>query len=53
MTTASGLQYQILVAGTGPKPSLTDTVTTHYTGTLIDGTVFEVRWNAGRRRRSR
>ena len=32
VTTTSGLQYQILVAGTGPKPSITDTVTTHYTG---------------------
>jgi len=41
VTTASGLQYQIIVAGKGPKPSLTDTVTTHYTGTLIDGTVFD------------
>lgn len=41
VTTKSGLQYQILVAGTGPKPSITDTVTTHYTGTLIDGTVFD------------
>lgn len=41
VTTASGLQYQILVAGTGPKPGLGDTVTTHYTGTLIDGTVFD------------
>ena len=41
VTTTSGLEYQVLVAGTGPKPSLTDTVTTHYTGTLIDGTVFD------------
>ena len=41
VTTASGLEYQVLVAGTGPKPSLSDTVTTHYTGTLIDGTVFD------------
>ncbi len=41
VTTASGLEYQVLVAGTGPKPNLTDTVTTHYTGTLTDGTVFD------------
>ena len=41
VTTASGLQYQVLVAGTGPKPGLSDTVTTHYTGTLINGTVFD------------
>jgi FKBP-type peptidyl-prolyl cis-trans isomerase FklB len=40
-TTASGLEYQVLVKGTGPKPSVTDSVTTHYTGTLIDGTVFD------------
>jgi|APFre7841882724_1041349.scaffolds.fasta_scaffold105337_1 FKBP-type peptidyl-prolyl cis-trans isomerase FklB len=41
VTTASGLQYQVLVAGAGPKPGASDTVTTHYTGTLIDGTVFD------------
>jgi FKBP-type peptidyl-prolyl cis-trans isomerase FklB len=40
-TTSSGLQYEILVAGTGPKPTLSDTVTTNYTGTLINGTVFD------------
>ena len=39
--TASGLQYMIMKAGTGPKPVLTDKVTTHYHGTLIDGTVFD------------
>lgn len=37
----SGLQYEILKEGTGPKPSATDKVTTHYHGTLIDGTVFD------------
>lgn len=37
----SGLQYEILVKGDGPKPKATDTVTTHYHGTLIDGTVFD------------
>jgi FKBP-type peptidyl-prolyl cis-trans isomerase FklB len=41
VTTASGLEYEVLVAGTGAKPGPTDTVTTHYTGTLIDGTVFD------------
>ncbi|HTO56146.1 MAG TPA: FKBP-type peptidyl-prolyl cis-trans isomerase [Pseudomonadales bacterium] len=40
-TTASGLEYEVLTAGTGPKPTLTDTVTTNYTGTLINGTVFD------------
>ncbi len=41
VTTASGLEYEVLVEGKGPKPKLTDTVTTQYTGTLIDGTVFD------------
>ena len=40
-TTASGLQYEVLTAADGPKPGPTDTVTTHYHGTLIDGTVFD------------
>ena len=39
--TASGLQYEILTEGTGAKPSASDTVRTHYHGTLIDGTVFD------------
>ena len=37
----SGLQYQVLKEGTGPKPKETDKVTTHYHGTLINGTVFD------------
>lgn len=37
----SGLQYEVLTEGSGPKPKATDTVTTHYHGTLIDGTVFD------------
>ena len=40
-TTASGLQYQVLVAKDGPKPAATDTVKVHYTGTLLDGTKFD------------
>jgi FKBP-type peptidyl-prolyl cis-trans isomerase FklB len=40
-TTASGLQYEVLRAGTGSMPKATDTVTTHYHGTLVDGTVFD------------
>ncbi len=40
-TTKSGLQYEILKAGTGPKPAITDTVSVHYHGTLVNGTVFD------------
>ena len=39
--TKSGLQYMVIKEGNGIKPSATDTVTVHYTGTLIDGTVFD------------
>jgi FKBP-type peptidyl-prolyl cis-trans isomerase FklB len=37
----SGLQYKILIAGNGDKPTLNDKVKVHYHGTLIDGTVFD------------
>lgn len=40
-TTDSGLQYKVLTAGDGATPTASDTVTTHYTGKLIDGTVFD------------
>jgi FKBP-type peptidyl-prolyl cis-trans isomerase len=40
-TTASGLQYEVLKEGAGPMPKPTDTVTVHYTGTLVDGTKFD------------
>jgi FKBP-type peptidyl-prolyl cis-trans isomerase FklB len=40
-TTSSGLQYEVLKEGVGRKPRATDTVTVHYHGTLIDGTVFD------------
>ncbi|MEO8150873.1 MAG: FKBP-type peptidyl-prolyl cis-trans isomerase [Bacteroidia bacterium] len=36
-----GLQYEVIKTGTGPKPIATDKVKVHYTGTLIDGTVFD------------
>jgi FKBP-type peptidyl-prolyl cis-trans isomerase FkpA len=39
--TASGLQYQVITNGTGPKPAATDTVRVHYVGTLLDGTKFD------------
>jgi FKBP-type peptidyl-prolyl cis-trans isomerase FklB len=37
----SGLQYKVIKSGTGKTPKATDTVKTHYHGTLIDGTVFD------------
>jgi len=37
----SGLQYEIITEGNGPKPKATDQVKCHYHGTLIDGTVFD------------
>ena len=40
-TTASGLQYKSLKSGSGKMPKVTDTVKVHYTGTLIDGSVFD------------
>ncbi|MBY0503667.1 MAG: FKBP-type peptidyl-prolyl cis-trans isomerase [Bryobacteraceae bacterium] len=39
--TASGLQYEVLREGTGPKPKATSTVEVHYEGRLIDGRVFD------------
>jgi FKBP-type peptidyl-prolyl cis-trans isomerase FklB len=41
ITTASGLQYEVMTMGTGAKPVATDKVKTHYHGTLLDGTVFD------------
>ena len=40
-TTASGLEIETLKEGTGPSPKPTDTVKVHYTGKLLDGTVFD------------
>jgi FKBP-type peptidyl-prolyl cis-trans isomerase FklB len=40
-TTASGLQYEVLTEGSGPKPKATDKVKCHYHGTLIEGTIFD------------
>lgn len=41
ITTASGLQYQVIKEGTGKKPKATDTVRCHYRGTTIDGKEFD------------
>jgi FKBP-type peptidyl-prolyl cis-trans isomerase FklB len=41
VTTASGLQYKVLNTGDGKQPKETDTVSTHYKGTLIDGREFD------------
>ncbi len=41
VVTASGLQYEILKEGKGPKPEATSNVRVHYHGTLVDGTVFD------------
>ena len=41
ITTASGLQYEILEEGNGKHPKATDSVKCHYEGRLIDGTVFD------------
>lgn len=40
-TLPSGLQYEVIKMGDGEKPSLSDTVTCHYHGTLINGIVFD------------
>ena len=40
-TTASGLQYEVLQAGSGTSPKATDKVTVHYTGKNLDGSVFD------------
>lgn len=43
----SGLQYEVLAAGEGNKPTRDDTVRTHYHGTLVDGTVFDSSYERG------
>jgi FKBP-type peptidyl-prolyl cis-trans isomerase len=40
-TTASGLQYEVIKEGTGKQPTAENTVTVHYTGTLINGKKFD------------
>src|SRR6201987_4438214 len=43
----SGLQYKIVQAGTGPKPTAADTVVCNYRGTLVDGTEFDSSYKRG------
>ena len=47
ITTASGLQYEVLQEGTGASPSATDEVTVHYKGELTDGTEFDSSYKRG------
>jgi FKBP-type peptidyl-prolyl cis-trans isomerase FklB len=46
-TTASGIQYEVVKEGSGPKPAATDTVVVHYKGTLLDGTEFDNSYTRG------
>jgi FKBP-type peptidyl-prolyl cis-trans isomerase FklB len=46
-TLPSGLQYEVLTEGSGKKPTLRSSVTTHYHGTLINGTVFDSSYQRG------
>jgi FKBP-type peptidyl-prolyl cis-trans isomerase FklB len=46
-TLPSGLQYKVIKSGTGKTPKDTDVVTTHYRGTLIDGTEFDSSYKRG------
>lgn len=41
VTLPSGLQYEVITEGSGPKPTAMSKVTCHYHGTLIDGTIFD------------
>jgi FKBP-type peptidyl-prolyl cis-trans isomerase FklB len=47
MTTASGLQYEVITQGTGPKPSASDTVVCNYKGTFLNGEEFDNSYKRG------
>ena len=47
VTLPSGLQYEVIRAADGPKPAASDRVTTHYRGTLVDGTQFDSSYDRG------
>jgi FKBP-type peptidyl-prolyl cis-trans isomerase FkpA len=48
VTTASGLQYEVITQGNGEKPTDTDTVIANYRGTLLDGTEFDSSYKRGK-----
>ncbi len=47
VTLPSGLQYKVLQEGSGPMPKASDSVTTHYRGTFLDGTEFDSSYGRG------
>ncbi|WP_310497832.1 FKBP-type peptidyl-prolyl cis-trans isomerase [Sandarakinorhabdus sp.] len=47
VSTASGLQYQVIRTGNGARPASSDTVLVHYEGRLVDGTVFDSSYSRG------
>jgi len=47
VTTASGLQYEVITQGTGPKPTVNDTVVCNYVGTFLNGTEFDNSYKRG------
>ncbi len=47
VTLPSGVQYKIVTEGSGPKPSASSTVTTHYRGALLSGKVFDSSYDRG------
>ncbi len=48
VTLKSGLQYKVLAAGTGPKPTPADVVSVHYRGSFINGTIFDSSYERGK-----
>ncbi len=48
VTLGSGLQYKVLQAGTGPKPTAADVVTVHYRGSFLNGRIFDSSYERGK-----
>jgi FKBP-type peptidyl-prolyl cis-trans isomerase FkpA len=46
-STASGLQYEVITEGDGPRPGINDTVSVNYEGTFLDGTTFDNSYDRG------